>query len=53
MDWVRKKRFLHRKKIVEKNLVCCSLNKKIKLLNEKRIKSNFGIFLKIDILRFG
>jgi hypothetical protein len=41
---------------MEKNLGDCSLNKKIKLLKEKteeiRIKTSFGIFSKINILRF-
>jgi hypothetical protein len=32
IDWVKKKRFLSRKKIVKKNLGYCSLNKN-KLLN--------------------
>jgi hypothetical protein len=27
MEWVEKERFLDPKKIVEKNLNCCSLNK--------------------------
>jgi hypothetical protein len=42
MEWARKERFLGQKKIVEKNLSCCSLNKKFKLLNEKqrRLESN-------------
>jgi hypothetical protein len=35
MELARKERFFDRKKIVEKNLSYCSLNKKIKLLNEK------------------
>jgi hypothetical protein len=29
MEWVEKERFLGRKKIVEKNLDCCSLNRKM------------------------
>jgi hypothetical protein len=38
MELARKERFFDRKKIVEKNLSYCSLNKKIKLLNEKQSK---------------
>jgi hypothetical protein len=58
MKWVVKERFLGRKKIVEKNLGCCSLNKiNFKLFEletkEIRMKQSFGIFSKIDILRFG
>jgi hypothetical protein len=33
LEWAGKERFLDRKKIVKKNLGCCSLNEKIKLLN--------------------
>jgi hypothetical protein len=42
---------------VEKNLGYCCLNKKIQTfelkIEEIRIKPSFGIFSKIDILRFG
>jgi hypothetical protein len=34
MEWDGNERFICRKKIVEKNLGCWSLNKKIKLLNK-------------------
>jgi hypothetical protein len=43
-------------KIMEKNLCCCSLNKKQTFelkIEEIGIKPSFGIFSKIDILRFG
>jgi hypothetical protein len=57
MEWAEKEGFLGRKKIVEKNLGCCSLNKKIKTFELKteeiRIKPSFDFFSKIDNLRFG
>jgi hypothetical protein len=50
------KRYSSVKKIIEKNLCCCRLNKEIGTFYLKtediRIKPNFGIFLKIYILRF-
>jgi hypothetical protein len=57
MEWAGKERFLGQKKIVEKHLSCCSLNKKIRTFEWKTkeiwIKPSFGIFSKIDILLFG
>jgi hypothetical protein len=57
MEWARKEIFLGQKRIVEKNLDYCNLNKKIQTfelkIEEIRIKSIFVIFSKIDILRFG
>jgi hypothetical protein len=56
MLWVGKERFLGRKKIVEKNLGYCSLNKNqtFELTTEEiRIKPSFRILSKIDILCFG
>jgi hypothetical protein len=49
IEWAKKKRLLGRKKIVKKNLSCCSLNKKTFELKQKkiRIKPNFGIFSKM------
>jgi hypothetical protein len=42
---------------MEKNLGCCNLNKKNQTFELKteeiRIKQSFGIFSKLDILRFG
>jgi hypothetical protein len=55
MKWDRKERLLSQKKIVEKNLGCCSLNKKQTFelkIEHIRIKLSFKIFSKIDILRF-
>jgi hypothetical protein len=50
MEWAEKEGFLGRKKIVEKNLGCCSLNKKIKTFELKteeiRIKPSFDFFFK-------
>jgi hypothetical protein len=42
MEWVEKERFFGKKKIMDTNLGCRSLNKKFKLLNLKygRLKSN-------------
>jgi hypothetical protein len=48
--------FLGWKKIAENNLGCCDLNKKSNFwikIEEIRIKQNFGIFSKINTLRFG
>jgi hypothetical protein len=50
IEWVGKERFLGQKKIVKKNLGCCSLNKKQTFelkIEEIRIKSSFEIFLKM------
>jgi hypothetical protein len=35
MEWARKDRFFDQKKIMEKNLGCCSLNKKNQTLKLK------------------
>jgi hypothetical protein len=55
MAWERG--ILWLKKIMEKNLGCCNLNKKNQTFELKteeiRIKQSFGIFSKLDILRFG
>jgi hypothetical protein len=55
MEWGGKERFVGRNKIVEKNLCCCSLNKKQTFelkIEEIGIKPSFRIFSKIDMLRF-
>jgi hypothetical protein len=36
IEWAKIEKFLDHRKIVEKKLCCCSLNKKFKLLNEKQ-----------------
>jgi hypothetical protein len=57
IEWARKEIFLGQKRIMEKNLDYCNLNKKNQTfelkIEETRIKSIFVIFSKINILRFG